>query len=240
MLDRSYFAPVVARSRRSSTATRAAPTTSAPTRCWSTSRPIDFRFVPTDDGVRVVGEPDLPNVTIASRIQLGEGALRCVARATSSTRSRRWACSPRWSSPAPIPRDCGEKTWSLAVFDGDRYAESVLRWVWSEAGGKLCGKVRAGRGARGGEALLTHESEPLAELVRDINKFSNNVMARQLFLALSAEKLGAPGEAKASARVVISEWLRQKRHRRARARWSRTARASRAPTARAPPPSPRC
>jgi len=104
-----------------------------------------------------------------------------------------------------FPLDCGEKTWPLAVFDGDRYFESVFRWVWSEAGGKLRGKVRAGAVASGARLLLRVDSEPLANLVRDMNKFSNNVMARQIFLALSAERK-APGEARASARIV-REWL---------------------------------
>lgn len=49
---------------------------------------------------------------------------------------------------------------------------------------------------------------PLAQLVRDVNKHSNNVMARQLFLALSARN-GAPGEAKASDKVV-RDWLASK------------------------------
>jgi D-alanyl-D-alanine carboxypeptidase/D-alanyl-D-alanine-endopeptidase (penicillin-binding protein 4) len=40
-----------------------------------------------------------------------------------------------------------------------------------------------------------HESEPLGETVRDINKFSNNVMARQLYLTLAAEIGGAPARA---------------------------------------------
>ncbi len=66
-------------------------------------------------------------------------------------------------------------------------------------------------GATPPEAVLFHrfESEPLASLVRDINKYSNNVMARQLFLTLSAEKSGAPGEAAASARIV-RDWLAAK------------------------------
>ena len=57
--------------------------------------------------------------------------------------------------------------------------------------------------------LALSESPTVVEVVRDINKDSNNVMARQLFLALSAEKLGGPGEAKASS-LVVSEWLRSK------------------------------
>src|SRR5207344_1914583 len=53
-----------------------------------------------------------------------------------------------------------------------------------------------------------NESEPLAALVRDMNKFSNNVMARHLFLALSAERQGQ-GRAGDSAEIVRA-WLRER------------------------------
>src|SRR5690606_15305408 len=36
------------------------------------------------------------------------------------------------------------------------------------------------------------ESLPLAEVIRGVNKFSNNVMTRQIFLTLGAEAAGAP------------------------------------------------
>ena len=54
------------------------------------------------------------------------------------------------------------------------------------------------------------ESPTLAEIVRDINKFSNNVMARQLFLTLGAELLKLPGRSDRSAQVVQS-WLAEKK-----------------------------
>ena len=50
------------------------------------------------------------------------------------------------------------------------------------------------------------DSPPLAELVRDINKYSNNVMARQLFLTLALESRGAPARVE-QARAVVGEWL---------------------------------
>ena len=58
--------------------------------------------------------------------------------------------------------------------------------------------------------LYEAESESLAEMTRDINKFSNNVMARQLFLTLSAETLKLPGQAERSARAVKT-WLAEKK-----------------------------
>ena len=79
--------------------------------------------------------------------------------------------------------------------------------MWSEAGGILRGKLRSGETPADARLVYSHESDPLATLVRDTNKFSNNVMARHLFLALSAEPRGKGGDAVESARVV-TEWLR--------------------------------
>ena len=41
--------------------------------------------------------------------------------------------------------------------------------------------------------LVTVQSPTLAEVIRSVNKFSNNVMTRQLFLTLGTEKFGPPG-----------------------------------------------
>jgi serine-type D-Ala-D-Ala carboxypeptidase/endopeptidase (penicillin-binding protein 4) len=47
-----------------------------------------------------------------------------------------------------------------------------------------CAKAAAGRRPPSFEL----RSPPLAEVVRDINKFSNNVMAQQLFLTLALQQ----------------------------------------------------
>jgi len=47
-------------------------------------------------------------------------------------------------------------------------------------------------------------SPPLAELVRDINKFSNNVMAQQLFLTMALQR-GTPATF-AAAREAMRAW----------------------------------
>ena len=73
--------------------------------------------------------------------------------------------------------------------------------MWSESGGVLRGKVRAGATPAMAKLFYRHESEPLANLVRDMNKFSNNVMARQLFLALSR-----PSAARPARRPRASAW----------------------------------
>ena len=86
----------------------------------------------------------------------------------------------------------------------------VIRQLWADAGGTLAGDVRDGVVPAGAKLLYEAESESLAEMARDINKFSNNVMARQLFLTLSAETLKLPGQAERSARAVKT-WLAEKK-----------------------------
>lgn len=170
---------------------------------------VDFRFVPAGTGVRVLGEPDFPNVEIASRVKAVAGPCNNWRRGLQYEVEENGLLATVVFS-GTYPAECGEKTWPLSVFDADRYTESAFRWLWSEAGGRFLGKVRAGAAPAGAALFLRFESEPLGALVRDMNKFSNNVMARQLFLALSAEKGGGPGEYAASARLV-RDWLAARR-----------------------------
>jgi D-alanyl-D-alanine carboxypeptidase/D-alanyl-D-alanine-endopeptidase (penicillin-binding protein 4) len=70
--------------------------------------------------------------------------------------------------------------------------------------------VRDGVIPAGAQPLLVAPSQPLVDVVRDINKFSNNVMARQLFLGLGAATLGAPASSEKSVRAVV-QWLESRR-----------------------------
>ena len=168
---------------------------------------VNFTFSPTGGAVLVTGEPDLPNVAIASNVAASSepcGAWR--RNLKHDVHANGLVATVVFSGTYPV--DCGERTWPLAVFDGPAFTESTLRWVWSEAGGVLRGRVRAGATPPEARLFYRHESEPLASLVRDMNKYSNNVVARHLFLAISAER-GIPGEAAASSRLV-TEWVQKR------------------------------
>jgi D-alanyl-D-alanine carboxypeptidase/D-alanyl-D-alanine-endopeptidase (penicillin-binding protein 4) len=82
----------------------------------------------------------------------------------------------------------------------------MIRALWAEMGGEWQGRIREGAVGPNARLLYTHESAPLGEVVRDINKFSNNVMARQLYLTLAGELGGAPAQAEGAARA-IAQWL---------------------------------
>ena len=101
---------------------------------------------------------------------------------------------------------CGEKALNLSPWPADRQVERLFRALWRELGGTFQGKVREGQTPPAAVGLATQESPPLAEIVRDINKYSNNVMARQVFLTLASERPASPD----GARQRIKGWLADK------------------------------
>jgi serine-type D-Ala-D-Ala carboxypeptidase/endopeptidase (penicillin-binding protein 4) len=102
---------------------------------------------------------------------------------------------------------CGEKQWTLAHGDPRAYNERALLALWREMGGKLSGTVHDGV-APPGPPSFEIGSPALAEVVRDINKFSSNVMAQQLFLTLGLTQRGAGTPT--AAREVLKQWMVQR------------------------------
>ncbi len=102
------------------------------------------------------------------------------------------------------PRECGERHWPVAYVDPASFNARLLEGLWLEMGGRLHGVVREGP-APFRTADFEMVSPLLAEIVRDINKFSSNVMAQQLFLTLALVQR-AEGRAE-WAREVVREWL---------------------------------
>lgn len=106
------------------------------------------------------------------------------------------------------PTACAEKVWPLAYADPAGYSARAIEGMWRAIGSQLQGVVREGRVPVGLAPAFALESPPLAEVVRDINKYSNNVMTQQLFLTLS---LQAHGQGTlAGSRALLQDWWRQR------------------------------
>ena len=101
---------------------------------------------------------------------------------------------------------CGEKALHLSPWPADVQVERMFRTLWRELGGSLRGQVREGKTPDDARLLAAQDSPALGEIVREINKYSNNVMARQLFLTLAAERPATPD----GARRRIKTWLDEK------------------------------
>jgi len=205
MLDRSYFAPMP---DLPFDGDLYRPYNVAPDALLVNFKALRFSFVPGDAGVRIYVEPALPGLEVVNLLRLGGGpcpdggrTFRDLIQATFESTPR-----PRASFTGTYPVICGERELNVALYSPEEYVSAMLRQLWTEMGGSWKGTVRNGAASPAAKLLYVHESEPLADLVRDINKFSNNVMARQLFLTLGAEGFGPPARIEASTRAV-RQWL---------------------------------
>lgn len=211
LLDRSFFAPV-AGDPGDFDGEAQRPYNVLPDALLVHYRALRFAFVPLADGagVRIYAEPRPPALEVTNRLQLSSGpctegrAFRTLLQATFEP-----GPPPRAAFEGRYPIACGEKDLNVAFLPPDEHVGGVLRELWTELGGAWTGRARAGTLPEGAQLLHTHESAPLAEIVRDVNKFSNNVMARQVFLTLATVANEPPAQVY-QAQQVLRHWLNLK------------------------------
>lgn len=104
---------------------------------------------------------------------------------------------------------CGKKTLYRRVSSRADHFELFFRPIWKQIGGKLQGEISRQKTPPSAKALMNEESISLSETIRFINKFSNNVMTRQVLLSLGAQQLGAPGTTQKGIQA-IDQWLDKK------------------------------
>ena len=102
------------------------------------------------------------------------------------------------------PAACGERAWPVAAADPRAFAVRAVEGMWRELGGKLTGSVRDGKVPAGLKPAFVVTSPALAEVVRDVNKYSNNVMAQHVFLSLALQKNGVATFD--GAREALRQW----------------------------------
>ena len=105
---------------------------------------------------------------------------------------------------------CNSQTY-LSLLDHATYTAGAVRAIWKELGGSIQGQDRQASVPKGAKLLARAYSPDLAEIIRDINKYSNNTMAQQLFLSLGAQfRTDADGDDAKAAQRVIRQWLAKK------------------------------
>jgi serine-type D-Ala-D-Ala carboxypeptidase/endopeptidase (penicillin-binding protein 4) len=170
---------------------------------------VNVRFLPQpgQQRVQIVADPQPAQLAIDNRVRLTNGPCGGGARAVGMQVADR-AGFQKMVFTGRYSVQCGDDEFYRVVAEPDQYIGGVFKTLWQEMGGRFSGGVREGVVPDG--ALLLHSalSPPLSEIIRVVNKYSNNVMTRQLLLTLGAEKIGAPGTVEKGV-AVIQEWLQQ-------------------------------
>ena len=108
------------------------------------------------------------------------------------------------------PASCGEREWWIAMLDHPHYVYAMFETYFRAAGGRFAGGLRERRVPDGAIPFAVLESPPLSDIVRDVNKLSNNVMARQIFLTLATTS-SAPPATLAKANAAVKRWLAKRK-----------------------------
>jgi D-alanyl-D-alanine carboxypeptidase/D-alanyl-D-alanine-endopeptidase (penicillin-binding protein 4) len=156
--------------------------------------------------LRVSANPWPANLTIDNRVRVDPGSCRrgaggIMVSMPEGSSGNRIVLSGRYAA------GCGEFMTARAVMKAPDYAYGLFKTLWQQSGGSIGGTMRLGLLPPDAKLLYSYESLTLGEVIRLVNKFSSNAMARTLFLTLASEKYpGRPATAEAG-RDAIRDFL---------------------------------
>jgi D-alanyl-D-alanine carboxypeptidase/D-alanyl-D-alanine-endopeptidase (penicillin-binding protein 4) len=171
---------------------------------WQSS---DFTIRPADDGqgIDLSIQPFPEGLIVENRVRLASG--RCVGQNRQVSYQIEPTRPDRVVATGRLSASCGPQTQRLAIMEPAQYAWGTFVTLWRQLGGQFRGGMLRAPTPPGARLLLTHESEPLSEIVRVTNKYSSNMMARSLVLAIAAEMSGTPATAAAGESTIVG-WLK--------------------------------
>lgn len=154
---------------------------------------------------QIVVNPLPANLVIDNQLRLGTGKCQGYNHGVSFD-------APSANDPNTLvvsgvfAASCGTYTISRAIMTAPQYAYGTFRTLWTQSGGALDGAMRVATLPAEAQLLYEHDSLPLSEIIRLVNKYSNNVMARHLLLTLGAEQFGPPASVN-TGRNAVRAWL---------------------------------
>jgi len=210
VLDRSYFA-LPAHDAGAFDSEPLKPYNVGPDALLVNFKSVRFAFTPNaaTEAVDVVIEPPLARVRLERAPLLAQGECgdwRARVGAAFVDRGTRAEAS----FVGRYAYACGERDWWVSLLDHPSYVHAMFDAYFRAAGGRFAGDWKEGRVADGATPFVTLESPPLWDIVRDVNKLSNNVMARQLFLAL-ATTIAPPPATIERANEAVQHWLARRK-----------------------------
>lgn len=175
-------------------------------------RNTSFRFAVANTGnkpvVQISQEFELPQIRVMNTMQIRKGACN------DWRGDLRYSITPQADGvtvafSGTLPDLCDERYLELSVLSDTQYVFFSFKKFWAQLGGQFNGQLVLAPATDANTLVTTWLSPPLDSVVRDINKWSNNVMARQLLLTIALEAGFTPAD-EAGAVLALKQVLRQR------------------------------
>jgi len=167
-------------------------------------RAHQFHFVPMNKKLHIYADPPASNLQIRNKVKLVKGACKGKHRRLKFNVVKQGSVTTVGFS-GDYPKRCGNQELLRTVLANGDYVFGVFKALWEDMGGTINGQY--------GETSIDDNnpfyivpSKPLSEVITYINKYSNNVMTRQLLLTIGKENNNAGN--KTTGRKIISDWLK--------------------------------
>lgn len=165
-----------------------------------------FKPEPLTSSVSIELDPPLNNVAVDNRLSLANAPCRGYQRGIAINANED---VDTVTFSGAFPARCKRYAMDRTVLDHNAYAYGLFSAMWRENGGYITGSFTTGVAPEEDKPLISFPSLPLGDAITKVNKYSNNVMARQLLYTMSAEMLGTPGT-ESGGRQVVEDWLMSK------------------------------
>ena len=165
---------------------------------------VRLLFLPDPAGRKWVPlvDPPLPGIQLEGQVEWTDADCHGSPKVDTEPLLSSQGVSLRLSGK--VAGACGEFAVYRLALSQPELATQMLQLFWKELGGTFTGRVRSGIVPPDAIPLAVHESPTLGEAIRQINKQSNNVMARMLLLTLGAERGPRPATVESSGQVAAA------------------------------------
>ena len=114
-----------------------------------------------------------------------------------------WSSEKKLLVTGQFARSCKPRFLMRLISDPEQLAFDAFKQFWLGSEGRLMGKLKIGQVEKNDELFHTYTSPTLGEQIRLINKWSNNVMTRQLFLSIGVNRYGSPATAEKGQKAIL-------------------------------------
>ena len=166
-----------------------------------------FGIRPTAGKVDILLDPPLENVIVENHLKPARGKCRGAQSGWSvdiSQKKQKAVAVFR----GKYRNRCGDYNLMRSVLDSDHYLYGLFSYLWDGLGGSFEGHLRQAALSETSKEIYTGVSRPLSEVIVGTNKFSNNLLARQLLLSIG-QRYAGEGATVTDGIDGVQSWLRE-------------------------------